>query len=146
ETNAVALPPPPPGNPPRYNPEILAYDAAGNINCSGTPKKCSPVWGLPTGEGAEEEVPVVSNGVVFAGSENYDEILALNASNGTVLRAYPLGPFGSPTVAGNVLYVAGENNFYAFDATGHTNCPKSLGAYSNCAPLWTAPKPLGPSY
>jgi outer membrane protein assembly factor BamB len=46
---------------------VSAYDAAGHINCSGTPIYCSPLWTeKPVGGGAGD--PVVANGMVYVGS------------------------------------------------------------------------------
>jgi hypothetical protein len=47
--------------------KLYACAAAGNTNCSGTPKTCTPLWTAPTG-GAVQSSPSVANGVVYVGS------------------------------------------------------------------------------
>ena len=52
-------------------------------------------------------------------------------------RRPELGYRGGPAVVGGVVYVNSEDdNLYAFDANGVTNC---AGTPKVCAPLWTAP-------
>jgi outer membrane protein assembly factor BamB len=46
---------------------VYAFDAAGNTNCSGTPKTCAPLWTGGTG-GYIESSPAVSNGMAYIGS------------------------------------------------------------------------------
>jgi outer membrane protein assembly factor BamB len=44
--------------------DLLGFDAAGSVNCSGTPRVCAPLWTAPRdGFG-----PVVANGMVYLGS------------------------------------------------------------------------------
>ena len=49
---------------------LTAYDAAGQLNCSGSPKVCLPLWtnNVPAGP------PAIANGVVYTGS-NADNAL-----------------------------------------------------------------------
>jgi hypothetical protein len=46
---------------------IRAYDAAGTINCSGTPKTCAPLWNVVAhGPGVSSvSSPVIANGAVY---------------------------------------------------------------------------------
>lgn len=84
---------------------LFAYDAAGQQNCSGTPRVCAPLWTTAiTGVFTSAE-PVVANGVVYVGAED-GTLLAFDAAgkshcNSTtrawtgadsVLRAYRLQP------------------------------------------------------
>ena len=48
--------------------KLYAFDAAGTVNCSGTPKTCAPLWAATTG--ALWESPAVANGVVYVGSND----------------------------------------------------------------------------
>jgi hypothetical protein len=50
--------------------EIRAFDAAGTINCSATPKTCSPLWSVVASGGSPsfEEFPFVSSPVVANGA------------------------------------------------------------------------------
>jgi PQQ-like domain len=108
--------------------------------------------------------PVVSNGVVYAGSssarntsgnlEAFDAIGATNCS-GSPNQCSPLwtgstGPIigSAPAVANGVVYIASTEStastipptLYAFDAGGVTNCS---GTPKVCQPLWTAPLSTG---
>ena len=47
---------------------VSAYDAAGIINCSGTPIYCSPLWTASPPSGQGDGAPVVANGMVYVGS------------------------------------------------------------------------------
>jgi PQQ-like domain len=108
--------------------------------------------------------PVVSNGVVYAGSssagntsgnlEAFDANGATNCS-GSPNQCSPLwtgstGPIigSAPAVANGVVYIASTEStastipptLYAFDAGGVTNCS---GTPKVCQPLWTAPLSTG---
>ena len=48
---------------------LYAFDAAGNTNCSGVPKTCTPLWTASTGTSIASS-PAVVNGVVYIGSLN----------------------------------------------------------------------------
>jgi len=48
---------------------LYAFDAAGSIDCSGTPTFCSPLWTGNTG-GAVESSPAIANGMVYVGSDD----------------------------------------------------------------------------
>src|SRR5262249_35484045 len=128
-----------------------AFDAAGNVNCSGTPKICAPLWtalmgGLPSS-------PAVGNGGVYTGSDD-GRLYAFDAAgnnncSGSPKACAPLwtGPtgaaiFSSPAVANGVVYVGSDDGrLYAFDAGGNFNCS---GSPKTCAPLWTT-DPTGSS-
>ncbi len=126
---------------------LSAFDAAGNTNCSGTPKTCSPLW--TSGTFAVSTPPAIANGVVYASSPGL--LLAFDAAgstncSGTPKACSPLWygnyggndtPFGdAPAVANGVVYVGTENNeLLAFDSAGTIGCS---GPPSNtCNPLWT---------
>jgi hypothetical protein len=92
---------------------LYAFDAAGNINCSGTPKVCTPRWSAgPTPRGAIGfSSPTIANGVIYIGLEN-------DSFEGSLVGT----------------------GLYAFDATGDTNCS---GAPKTCTPLWSVPNQQG---
>ena len=53
------------------NQEVQAYDASGTINCSGTPKVCTPLWHTPSQSGGTiYDSPIVVNGTLYYGSGN----------------------------------------------------------------------------
>jgi outer membrane protein assembly factor BamB len=130
---------------------LYAFDAAGVINCSGSPKTCKPLWTAPTsddaGDYATESSPAVAHGVVYIGSDGgglhaFDAAGVINCS-GTPKTCKPLWTSpksvvaSSPAVANGVVYVGSfDTNLYAFDAAGTTNCS---GTPKTCAPLWSAP-------
>ncbi len=49
---------------------MLAFDAAGTMGCSGTPKICNPVWTSDNGFGAIASSPAVANGYAYIGGTN----------------------------------------------------------------------------
>ena len=49
--------------------KLYAFDAAGGMNCSGTPTTRTPLWTGATG-GPISSSPAVANGVVYVGSED----------------------------------------------------------------------------
>jgi outer membrane protein assembly factor BamB len=125
--------------------KLYAFDANGNTNCSGTPKKCSPLWTAIMGTTLSDSTPAVAGGVVYVGS-NDAKLYAFDANgntncSGTPKACSPLwtaatpGPFlySSPAVAKGVVYT-GARDLEAFDAHGMTNC---AGTPKTCTPLWT---------
>ena len=123
---------------------LEAFDASGNTNCSGG--TCRPLWTASLGSTAGSS-PAVVSGVVYAGASNgldaFDAAGNTNCS-GTPKTCAPLwsasvGPVGSstssPVVANGVVYIgATDDNLYAFDAKGVTNCS---GTPTTCSPLWS---------
>ncbi len=126
--------------------QLYAFDAAGNTNCSGTPKTCAPLW--TTGSFGGGTAAAVANGVLYAGGAAFDAAGNTNCS-GTPKICSPMWQYvhnvsglpidfpSSPAVANGVVYFgSSDDSLYAFDAAGHTNCsgtpPKS------CTPLWSA--------
>ena len=137
-----------------YDGSLYAFDAAGNLNCAGTPKTCAPLWTAPapprpTGYSNAFSGPAVANGLVYVGAADgklyaFDAAGNLNCG-GTPRTCAPLwtAPAGDhitvPAVASGFVYVAAndQNNVgkvFVFDAAGITNCP---GTPKTCAPLWT---------
>jgi outer membrane protein assembly factor BamB len=123
---------------------LVAFDASGTTNCSGTPKTCDPLWtGFPG-----DTPPAVVNGLVYIGSEASGDVSAFDARGitgcfGTPKTCEPLWTttlggriFASTAVAHGVVYTApngldfGEN-VVALDA-------------STGSPIWsTDPTPDG---
>lgn len=133
--------------------ELVAYDAAGTTNCSGTPKVCTPIWVSDQWTAAGgDAAPAIANGVVYR-------------AVGTQLRAYDLhgvtgcsgapkvcqklwvgavGPgITAPAVANGLVYTSSSDGWVAaFDAAGIQSCSATTRV---CAPLWQTSlgKPLG---
>jgi outer membrane protein assembly factor BamB len=134
-----------------FDNNLHAYDAAGNVNCSGDPKVCAPLWDGPTGGGVYSS-PAVANGVVYVGSVDH-KLYAFDAAGnlgcgGALRTCQPLWTattgdaiFSSPAVANGVVYIGSEDHhLYAFDAGGNTGC---AGAPKQCTPLWSATAGFG---
>jgi outer membrane protein assembly factor BamB len=133
---------------------VYAWDAAGNTDCSGTPKTCTPLFADHTSS-TQRSSPVVENGVLYIGSV-HDTIEAFDANghtncSGAPKQCTPLwsgtapGIIGAqnsiPAVANGLVYVgARDGNLYAFDANGTTGCS---GAPKVCAPIWLATTAAG---
>jgi outer membrane protein assembly factor BamB len=119
-----------------------AYDAAGNLGCSGSPKVCSPLWSTPTFAGDERPIAVAGNRMyrsVGAWLEVYDAN-GVEGCSGTPKVCTPLwrAPSGgaepsAPTVAGGLVFVGSDRHVRAFDAAGQAEC---AGVPRECAPLW----------
>jgi outer membrane protein assembly factor BamB len=98
--------------------------------------------------GSTTSSPAVASGVVYIGSIDHN-LYAFDANgntncSGTPKTCAPLWTAStvsfidsSPTVANGVVYIgssgSADHNFFAFDATGNTNCS---GTPKTCAPLW----------
>ncbi len=52
-----------------FDSHIYAFDAAGSVGCSGTPKTCTPLWNFDTGS-TVFSAPTLANGVVYIGSSS----------------------------------------------------------------------------
>ncbi|MDQ1479100.1 MAG: hypothetical protein QOE62_4329 [Actinomycetota bacterium] len=67
--------------------EVRAYDAAGVVKCTGAPKTCAPLWVGDTGIHPDVipavTAPTISNGLVWIGINNGDEL-----SNGGALVGF----------------------------------------------------------
>lgn len=132
--------------------KLYAFDAAGTAGCSGTPKRCAPLWTGPTG-GYIYSSPAVASGVVYIGSKD-GKLYALDADgargcSGTPKSCAPLwtGATGgqifvsSPAVENGVVFVGSEDKkLYAFDAAGTLKCS---GTPKTCTPLWTGATGFG---
>jgi hypothetical protein len=127
---------------------LYAFDAAALADCSGTPKKCPPLWTATMPNTASTAV-VVADGIVYVG-DNYSGLYAFdasgtqNCSTATTLKTCePLltAPFNANAlaVANGVLYAAANGALDALDAAVPTNCP-GTGAIRTCSvsPLWTS--------
>jgi outer membrane protein assembly factor BamB len=128
---------------------LYAFDAAGNTNCSGDPKTCTPLWTAATGGLLLSlSSPAIANGVAYIGSTD-GRLYAFDATGDTNCSGIPktCAPLwtavtadeivhSSPAVANGVVYIGSQDHsVYAFDATGDVNCS---GAPKVCTPLWSA--------
>ena len=123
---------------------LSAFDAAGLTGCSGTPRRCAPLWTASVSD-RFQSTPAVTNGVVYA--QALDAVYAYDA-NGTIgcggtprtcaplWRTTSIGYARSAaTVSGGMLFATGGRGLSAFDATGVRGCG---GTPRMCAPLWTS--------
>ncbi len=127
--------------------QIVAFDAAGVTNCTGTPAVCQPLWTGSLGGEAEFVPPAAANGMVYApnihGATVFDAT-GTNGCSGSPKICQPL--FNASITAGftepddasmlaNGLLLTGND---VFDATGTTNC-SGVAPSRTCTPLWTSP-------
>jgi len=95
---------------------IYVFDAAGQQNCSGTPRECSALWTatvplpcLSSQSPCDISVPAVANGTLYVAAE------------------------GTDVVSGSLT-----GGLFAFDAAGTTSCG---GSPKHCSPLWRSITP-----
>ena len=96
----------------RWNPceKVLNVNNVGNLGLK---------WSYTTG-GDVASSPAVANGVVYVGSDDDNNVYALNASTGAKLWSYTTGGEvdSSPAVANGVVYVGSyDGNVYALNAS-----------------------------
>ena len=112
---------------------LEAFDANGITNSAGSPTHCSPIWTSP--DGYTGWAPLIAgDNTVFQPAPISDWPFAAFAANGSSSTpAWVSSVDASPlAVAGSVLYAAGGNTVYAFDAGGSSGCSSSA-----CNPLWS---------
>jgi outer membrane protein assembly factor BamB len=124
---------------------LEAFDANGATNCSGTPKRCQPLW--TSGNYASWASPTIANGLAYvptltSGLVAFDAAGKQNCFGTprtcepvwttTITTTFETAP---ATVAGHVLFVVGgSNQLYAFDADGSVGC---TGVPKVCDPIWS---------
>ena len=124
--------------------ELLAFDANGVANCSGVPDVCNPEW---TAQSAQDEFGVVVNnstGEVFTVSNfiyGFDANGVTKCSLGSCLPIWQgfdganFSQFYSPVeIFGNVLYIEGLNELYAYNLTSQSTC--LVSPFAECSPNW----------
>ncbi len=128
---------------------LVAYDAAGTTNCSGSPKVCQPLW---TAAVSSVMGPNLADGTVFVSDFRTGQLEAFAAGATPGCAGSPevcqplwtasIGSLSVPSVAAGRVYVvtAGPTNpmpeVAVYDAAGATNCS---GTPTVCQPLWTVP-------
>jgi hypothetical protein len=117
---------------------LSVFDAAGQANCSGTPKVCRPLWSATTIVGVATSTPAVVNGSVYVVDE-LGGMYAFDTAGQSLWSADTgVGVGGSPAVSGGVVYVVTAARLSAYDAAGKTNCSLTPAGFQFCEPLWTA--------
>lgn len=133
------------------SPELAVYDEAGATGCSGSPRVCQPLFTapLPAPSSSPNGSVDVSGGVAYLGSGA--QLVAVDATGTTNCSGSPtlcqplwtayVGTMddSTPAVAGGRVYVAatqGLGVFWAFDASGTTNC---AGTPKVCHELFSGP-------
>jgi hypothetical protein len=126
---------------------LMAFDASGKTNCSGTPVSCTPLWTAPiTDQGLGDQdltemgsAPAVADGKVYVDGNSVYVFDAAGTTNcaGVPKVCNPLWTSPqvtetrpSPVVANGVLFTGTT----AYDATGTVNCS---GVPKTCLPLFT---------
>ena len=59
--------------------QALRVERDGSTGCSGTPRKCAPLWSSPRLGGDVASTPAVANGIVYVGSVG-EKMLAFDAA------------------------------------------------------------------
>jgi outer membrane protein assembly factor BamB len=130
--------------------DVYAFDAAGSIGCSGSPKFCEPLWkASAAGVVKFSSPPKVVNGVVYVGAAD-GTLYAFDAAGSTGCAGTPVrtcAPLwtaatgreidATPAVVNGIVYVgAADGRLFGFDAAGSTGCAGT--PVKTCAPLWKA--------
>lgn len=126
---------------------LYAFDADGVTNCSGSPKRCTPLWrgNRAIGSGPTRSAPAVADGKVFVGDTSMTAFDAAGTKNcsGTPKICSPLwdtpslnAEFNGPAVAKGIVYgTYHAGALYTLDAEGLAGCS---GTPTACNPLWSA--------
>jgi outer membrane protein assembly factor BamB len=112
---------------------LLAFDATGNKNCSGTPKTCSPLWSDAVA--ASESSVTVAGGIAYYAAAN-GGLYAFDATTGATRWSVSTAALPStPAVANGVVFV------HTFGVFGN---PGTLYAFNAAtgATRWTASAPF----
>jgi outer membrane protein assembly factor BamB len=122
---------------------LVAFDASGTKDCTGTPRTCSPLWSYPTAQNVITSTPAIADGVVYLASAG--TLYAFDADGqdgcfGTPKTCLPLWTAtdafdqSSPAVVHGLVYVGTyDGHLDAFDAAGTTGC---FGVPRTCTPVW----------
>lgn len=127
--------------------QLLAFDATGQSQCAGVPRRCSPLWSGSRGTGAYPQPTLdgsaaVADGVVYVGSME-GNLLAFDAAGSSGCSGTPKhcnalwtgsggGTASAPSVVGGLVFT-GFGDLQAFDAKGTLGCS---GSPKTCTPLW----------
>jgi outer membrane protein assembly factor BamB len=132
--------------------DLFAFDAAGETNCGGNPRTCTPLWRAATGAEYSSignlPAPAVTGSTLYYPSANGLDAFDPNGANGCIgvpnvcapLWSADFGtgqPLGWPVVGNGVVYQSvftSTGNVVALDAAGQRNCS---GTPTMCTPLWT---------
>ncbi len=141
--------------------QLLAFDADGLTNCSGTPRVCQPLWSATV---TDPFGPNVDGGHLFAIAASFDPVTG--QANGRLEEFDPMGvdncqgtpkvcqprwtaaiqSQSTPSIANGKVYVPGAINgarvIAVYDEAGSTSCSGS-GSSRVCQPLFTASLPHG---
>lgn len=116
-----------------FDPQHTGFNPYEHQLDSTNVARLTSAWTFPTGSRINSS-PVVTNGVVYVGSEDAT-LYALRASSGELLwLAGGLGSIdSSPAVDAGMVYIGSDNgHLYVFNAAG---CGRGQ---LSCSPLWTA--------
>jgi outer membrane protein assembly factor BamB len=127
---------------------VLAFDAAGQIGCSGSPATCSPLFSGRTDGASVLSSASVVDGVVYAAADD-GQLYTFDAAgshgcSGAPKVCAPLwtASIGSAdpqdnagvAVADGTVFAGGSDGISAFDATGSAGCG---GVPKTCTALWS---------
>ncbi len=130
--------------------DLVAFDANGSTNCSGSPKVCQPLWSAVLSGLSRASTPAVAGGRIYIPSdppaggvlEQFDASGSIGCNGSPVVctplftssnrGVYDYG-FASPVVGDGLVVM--KNDIYA-TTTDPSHCS---GAPVVCTPLWSAP-------
>jgi len=125
---------------------LQAFDAAGATGCSGTPKRCSPLWDSALRGNKPTPPPTIADGRVFvianfvdtlSGNTPGASIEAHDAATGALLwDAQNFGTFAYPPVVANGRLYLPAGHVRVFDSTGVQGCVPN-GSARRCSGLFT---------
>ena len=112
---------------------LYAFDAAGNTNCSGSPKTCAPLWTADTTFEVTTP-PTVAGGVVYVGTD-YDKVFAFSAAGTTGCSGSPkvCTPLWSATLSSGVSTAPAVANGVVYFSAG-TSSTRSTPAVRPTVP------------
>lgn len=150
--------------------QLLVFDANGTQRCSGSPRRCQPLWTADLGVDAAGDAPMVTADRVFVRESGYDAVAQENrgaiegfdrsgqaSCTGAPAVCSPVyvavvSAYADASVAGDLLLVSETGQFLPpsdnpmtlrlFDAGGTTNCS---GTPTRCTSLADVPVGHGPS-
>jgi outer membrane protein assembly factor BamB len=84
--------------------KLYAFSANGTTGCSGTPKRCRPLWSTSRLGGDVVSTPAVANGMVYVGSVG-EKMFAFDAAGAKNCSGTPkvCRPLWSRTMSGDVI-------------------------------------------
>ncbi len=120
---------------------ITVFDAAGTLNCSGSPKTCAPLFAASLGSTYAGQHDAVDRGLLFASTLAGVLVFDARGEEGCAagvcqpLRRLDAVTPGEPAASDGQVFVTEGTRLVAFDGTGATGCS---GLPVVCTRQWSA--------